>query len=494
MANILIWHGDRSLSELAKRVQREISRRFPHHRVYSSDFWTEGFDPESPTAWTEELSDADLLVVLLGLAHEWKPGRHPWQDHSENAFCRAVARASDMQVPVLPVLIDGGILPESTELPVGVKGLSDLQPVIIPRQGDGAGLQQLMDRIEVLVSESTEPLLDHSRPEATAIPPAEPKTRSGFKDACIHWLKRIGRRFSAPGTTKASQPPVERGGLGDREDIGLTDVDGIQDVLLGASAPAALRPGDECTIRFAAYLEKEEAEMEQILHHLSPRSSSHLGIKRCRWQPGTHVTVHLYGRWLEVEDSLQSFVWDGARILLDFDARVSSVADKGVTIVKFDVFIEGIRVAKLRMDLPITDAVSDEMPRMVKARSVRSLFASYSSKDRQRVLDRIASIRISAGFDIFMDCLSIRPGEEWKPRIAMEIRSRDQFLLFWSHHAAESEWVSWEWKTALVEKGRQGMQIHPLENNALPPAELADLHFGDVFMAIRKDSVPGKKC
>jgi hypothetical protein len=345
-----------------------------------------------------------------------------------------------------------------------------------------------MERIGIILAESEmiapAAMNTPSPPEPPAasapMPEPEPQCAGRFKAAFTRWLQCLWRRLSVFEKKKASRHPVERGGIEDNQDVSAP-----QDVCLGTSAPAALRPGDECTVRFAAYLREEETEVEEMFRRLSPRSASYMGIKHCRWQPGTEVKVCLSGRWLEVEEFHQTFVWSGERVILDFDVCVSSEAPHGVTILKFDVFIEGIRVAKLRMDLQISTAISQEQQNMVKTQPVRSVFASYCSHDRQRVIDRLASVRISAGFDVFMDCLSIRPGEAWKPRIALEIRSRDQFLLFWSRHAAKSKWVIWEWKTALLEKGKQNMQIHPLESNVQPPDELSNLHFGDVLMAIR---------
>jgi len=127
----------------------------------------------------------------------------------------------------------------------------------------------------------------------------------------------------------------------------------------------------------------------------------------------------------------------------------------------------------------------------VKAEAARTAFASYASADRARVLDRVAAVRISAGLDVFLDCLSLHPSEEWKLRLGNEIRSRDLFLLFWTAAAAESEWVTWEWRTALADKGKDAVQVHPLESGVMPPEQLKDLHFGDVMMLVRDATTKG---
>jgi hypothetical protein len=117
----------------------------------------------------------------------------------------------------------------------------------------------------------------------------------------------------------------------------------------------------------------------------------------------------------------------------------------------------------------------------------RRAYAAYAAQDRLRVLDRVAALSLSGNLDVFMDGLSLHPGEEWKQRLEREIASRELFLLFWSSHARRSKWVEWEWRTALRTKGLSGIQVQPLEpvDQAPPPPELSALHFGDVYALAR---------
>jgi hypothetical protein len=98
-------------------------------------------------------------------------------------------------------------------------------------------------------------------------------------------------------------------------------------------------------------------------------------------------------------------------------------------------------------------------------------------------MGRIRSLQIVADIDVFVDCLSLRPGEEWKTVLAREINKREIFWLFWSREAIASKFVEWEWRTAYAQKGKNGIQPHPLEptNLAPPPKELEDLQFGAAF-------------
>jgi hypothetical protein len=262
-------------------------------------------------------------------------------------------------------------------------------------------------------------------------------------------------------------------------------------VLLGASAPRSARPGDEFTARFVAYVQDSEQEVRALLDKLSARSETHLALQTCRWQPGTEVTVKLAARGLLVTPAEQKFVWEGARSLVEFDVEVPEDAAPGTLVLKFDAFVHGVTVAKLRVDLDIVREAATVEQQVVRGSAARTAFASYSSQDRQRVLDRLAAVRISAGLDVFLDCLSLRPGEQWKPELERQIRSRDLFLLFWSNDAAASQWVSWEWQTALQQRGEEAMQIHPLEVGIAPPEALKHLHFGDPLMLIRAASRPG---
>ncbi len=260
-----------------------------------------------------------------------------------------------------------------------------------------------------------------------------------------------------------------------------------QPVQLGASAPGQAKPGGGFTARFVAYEKALEQEVRELLAKLAPSAETVLGIQECRWKAGTLVTVRLSGRGLTVDPAEQSFTWNGGRSLLDFDVTVAQDAEEETIQLKFDVAIEGIIVARLRLELEITAKPRKKVQTATTtAEPARTAFASYSSADRDRVLDRVAAVRIAAGLDIFLDCLDLTPGEQWKPQLDEEIIKRDLFLLFWSEHAKESKWVTWEWQTALKDKGKDHMQIHPLEPNVKPPEELSDLHFSDVYMWVRK--------
>ena len=115
-----------------------------------------------------------------------------------------------------------------------------------------------------------------------------------------------------------------------------------------------------------------------------------------------------------------------------------------------------------------------------EARRYQQAFISYASQDRDHVLDRVAMLP-AVGVRYFQDVFDLQPGEQWLPRIHAWIDQSDVFLLFWSHHARQSEWVETEWRYALTRKDDGFIRPIAIEGPPIPepPRELAHLHFGD---------------
>lgn len=433
------------------------------------------------------ISNCEVLVFLVTESINNKQGGLNIFQQPSNPCYQLIRAALIRRVPVVPLLISEATLPTEQEVDKDVKALARLHSFSLTTgnwKQDSIPIKRELERFVTPAS---------SREEVASAPmtSAWPELISGGKPKSSGTeTTRSKSRIPSPlpqAISRSRKPRmVERGASRPKEDTQPESPDHPQIVRLGLSAPSSVKPGNEFTARFIACLEEAETKVKEILHQLSPSTTSTLDIKRCQWLPGTTVVVALAGRWFEVDEPEQSFIWQGPHTIVDFDVYLKPDAPIGNTVLKVNVVIEGIRVAKLRMDVKISpEEPTHEKTNSVTTEAARTAFASYSSIDRQRVIDRLASIRVSAGIEVFLDCLSLRPGEEWKPRLAAEIEERDQFLLFWSKTAKDSEWVTWEWQTALHEKGISSIQIHPLENNVPPPAELSKLHFGDAFIALR---------
>ena len=291
------------------------------------------------------------------------------------------------------------------------------------------------------------------------------------------------------GESTNGQEPPERA----EEEETAPEADASEPVHLGASVPQAVRPGDAFIARFAAYRPEQEEQVRDEFEMLSPDAKPHLGLKKCRWKHSTPVTVALFSEHLTIRVPRQAFVWEGESVRLDFGVAVPDEAPSRRTSLLFEVYIEGCCVAVLGLDLTITADASTPEEVTVTAEPARTVFASYATKDRPRVLDMATALSSDAGIDIFMDCLDLNPGDFWKRELEQEIKNRDFFYLFWSSHAKASEYVEWEWRTALKAKGLTAIKPLPLvpPDKVPPPKELNDLHFNSRYLMIRESRKSG---
>jgi hypothetical protein len=261
----------------------------------------------------------------------------------------------------------------------------------------------------------------------------------------------------------------------------------MDEVLLGASTPPSVSPGETFVARFTAYTRANRDKVKAVIEQEAPTTQLRLDLDRCRWRKGTKVTVRLECGHATVSNPVQTFVWDDSFKILRFDVTVADNVRGDTLILRFDVAVEGMPITLLRPELQIRReqqyGIAALPASFVEVRAPRSAFASYAARDCREVAGRIRSMEISTKMDVFFDRKSIRPGEQWKPRLRYEIGARDIFWLFWSRKAMKSPWVEWEWRTALSEKTINRIQPHPLEPSDLAPApeELSELQFGAMY-------------
>jgi hypothetical protein len=472
MHRIYISHRHDDAPECARRLyDRLIEFVFGFGSVIGADFEGLNANHKSREATARTVGSCRVLLVIIGRG--WfggeSAGRSAFDDPHDLVRVE-IAAALAGGIRVIPVLVDGARMPRGDQLPDVLVPLARLQAIELSRERwDQATTELLRTLFEI----------DDSREDDVPAAAAPPQPASAGLPK--HSSQRFILRNRAPRCQIEYDVEMDSG-VAPRPP---------EPVLLGASAPASAAPGEEFSARFVAYIQEEEEQVLDVLTKLSPRATSHPALKTCRWRVGTLVQVTLGGKWLQVGNPVQEFVWQGSQALLDFDVQVADDAPEGTTLLKFDVAIDGVVVAPIRIDLGLGKSARQGAVNTVSVEAARTAFASYASADRARVLDRVAAVRISAGLDVFLDCLSLHPGEEWKPRLADQIRSRDLFLLFWSAAAAESEWVTWEWRTALTDKRKDVLQVHPLESGIMPPEPLKDLHFGDFMMLIRDATAKG---
>ncbi|MGH8772476.1 MAG: toll/interleukin-1 receptor domain-containing protein, partial [Burkholderiales bacterium] len=497
-----------------------LSEHFGRDRVFMD---VSGIEPgvDFVEAIEAAVGACEVLVVIVG--KDWlKATDASGKRRLENPrdFIRLeIGAALRRELRLIPVLVNDAKMPALDELPEELKPLGERMPIRLSGERWDFDVAKLVRIIQPSVAAgstypSIEPIILGESCPPTSCPPAPEMDRSvlgaiigGVVGATATAIGNVGkalrRKYRSRKTARKREvdSALEHKTEGNSDKTVLFSRSGTppvfvepETVLLGVSAPQAVKPGSEFTARFVAYIASCESEARDELRRLSPGSTVHMGLETCQWQRRTSVTVRLVAASLSIEPAEKSFVWQGGRNRVEFDVIVPASAKPGTVVLKFTVLIEALEVARLRLDLQIATTDSTVVAETsATGRAARTAFASYASQDRLRVLDRIAAAAIAAGLDVFLDCLSLRPNEAWKKKLEQEIGNRDLFMLFWSKAASESKWVDWELRTALLKPGLEAIQVHPLELKVPPPEVLKDQHVNDPYIIARTAySAPGQ--
>lgn len=423
-----------------------------------------------------------LLVIGPNWAHSLREPMTP--------EVRRLAEALHRGTRILPLLVDGATLPEAGRLPESLRELTRHGALELTAEHWEADLERLFARLLGPVcgggppppkkrskflarfraparpSSWERPKMSDDDEEAMAAPPSvdEPACEPPSAD---EERQELWTGSAPPATAAPEQREPE-------------------EVRLGAAAPTAVRPGSEFTASFTAYVPEQEEEVRRLLARSSPRGETRMGLASCRWLQGTKVVVRLRGRGLIIDPPEQEFVWSGGRNLIPFDVEVPKEAPEETVVLKFDVLIEETVVARLRLDLETSATTKAEIRRTPAVTPARTAFASYSSRDRSRVLDRVDALTRHAGLEFFLDCIDLHQGEEWKPGLAEAIHQQELFMLFWSRHSAASPWVGWELETAKQAKSRDFIQIQALQPDLPPPTGFEAIHGSSVYLWVRE--------
>jgi hypothetical protein len=264
------------------------------------------------------------------------------------------------------------------------------------------------------------------------------------------------------------------------------------------TSPPVMRPGGSYTLDVWAHLERQRREVMRRAREEAAggevRVKSRGPVKVAR---GTILTVRLRVQDLVVEPSEDTILWEGEIGNATFAVAVPPAAAEGPRPGVATIHVDGFRTVRLAFVVEIgREALSPrELP--TQQRTLRSAFASYAHEDRDAVLGRIHGIqKVAPDMDIFLDSKDLRSGENWQRRLRQEIIDRDVLYLFWSRAASRSEWVEWEWRCALQERGIDFIDPVPLVSPEAvpPPRELADqIHFNDWVLAYMSGAGPSRR-
>ena len=251
-------------------------------------------------------------------------------------------------------------------------------------------------------------------------------------------------------------------------------------------APDQAAAGSEVLVQVFLHLADDAAAAETMARKADAATQQRMATTlRREIARGQRVDVMLETPpGLAVDEAVQFVIWRGRPCACQFLVSVPG-AGKGRTFqLKATLFVGGAPVGSLKFALPVGDAVGDTGPVEPEVRPYRHAFLSYASEDRTEVLKRAHALK-AARVGFFHDLLSLEPGERWEKRLYAEIDKCDVFLLFWSSHAAKSDWVLREAEYALARRKppEDRPEIVPmiLEGPPVPdaPEALSAIHFND---------------
>ncbi len=189
---------------------------------------------------------------------------------------------------------------------------------------------------------------------------------------------------------------------------------------------------------------------------------------------------------LEFNPSERSFQWIERIHQEIFRFRAPKELDGQVVHGRMEVFLGIVPIAEVGLTIAVNSSlglVEPELPTTSHGSPYRRIFASYSNKDIQIVLEFELFAR-AFGDEFVRDWTHLRAGEVWSEELRSVISEADVFQLFWSSDSMESEFVRQEWEYALSLNRpsfirpvywEQPMPERP--ELGLPPESLRRLHF-----------------
>ena len=267
--------------------------------------------------------------------------------------------------------------------------------------------------------------------------------------------------LNSPETVRARKPNVE------------------EIVEFGVSHPTSVTIGISFIVDVLVYYQPERSQALERAAEFRPENDRFSSAGAVPIARGTKLNISVRLPW-ETEPKSQIVYWSGAITNVSFRVMPTHLMPEPVY-GTCEVAVDGLTIGQVFFRLEIHEDGSDDQRTFSRAQVIRSAFASYTSKDRRRVLARVQGIE-KLGVRVFMDTHGLRSNEQYKKRIFEAIDSADIFYLFWSRHATRSNWVDQEWRYGYKQKGLAFIDPVPLVDprKAPPPPELAEhKHFND---------------
>lgn len=259
----------------------------------------------------------------------------------------------------------------------------------------------------------------------------------------------------------------------------------LSEVLFSALVPKKFRSSQYIMIEVVMYEEKFKSIVDKKLassiEDVREIISGYQQIKQ-----DARVKIVLTSKDIKELTIENEQIWRGKFASFMFPVIVNKEYDKNEILFTASIYFNDIIATQLHFVIKKDE--NDRIIEGVERKDIFSAFISYASKDRKKVISIIHGMRKARpDLDIFFDVESLRSGEDWENKIKSEIEKRDALFLCWSNYAKKSEYVTMEWKYALLIKGINFIEPVPLESPSKcpPPEELKSKHFNDRILYIK---------
>ena len=258
----------------------------------------------------------------------------------------------------------------------------------------------------------------------------------------------------------------------------------LDKVQFSAVAPKTFVKGDYSVIEIMMYEEGFQHVVQDLIANADESvKETKSGVMTAERE--AKITIVLSSPDLEITDNTESHIWQGGYLNFSFAVEVPEEYAKRQILFVASVYINDIIATRLKFVAKCKTLIEQKME--ITREDILSAFVSYASQDRKRVARIIQGMKKARpDMDIFFDVESLRSGDDWKKKIRREIDKKDILFLCWSKYARDSEWVDYEWRSALKIKGADSIEPIPIEppESCPPPDELDGKHFSDKLLYI----------
>jgi hypothetical protein len=285
----------------------------------------------------------------------------------------------------------------------------------------------------------------------------------------------------APATPQAPPPPAPS--AAPKPSFGTSPQEFLNPQF-SAYYPTAVAPNQSYALMAFAHIESMAAAVREVAagyqQMMGGQQSSATASSKVEVSKGTLLTLVPRVDGITFTPAEQIITWDGqpwysATFLFQTLATLNADLSGRVLVFNGPLILGEIPVM---MQIIQTDA-GKALDKAEHLKKFDPIFASYSHRDTP-VMQYFKRARENIGQKMLVDVYDLRSGEHWAQRLLDMIDESAVFQLFWSKHAAESQYCRQEWEHALQLLPQRERFIQPVwwsEPMPKPPPELQDLHF-----------------